>query len=42
MIGGFFLVDGATQEEAIAIASQCPAARWATVAVRKVAPCHVG
>lgn len=42
MIGGFFLIDCATQEEAIAIASQCPAARWATVEVREIAPCHVG
>lgn len=41
MIGGFFLINCATREEAIAIASECPAARWATVEVREVAPCHV-
>ena len=41
MVGGFFLIDCATREEAIAIASACPAARWATVEVREVAPCHV-
>ena len=42
MVGGFFLVDCASQEEAVAIARQCPAARWATVEVREAAPCHVG
>jgi len=42
MVGGFFLIDCATREEAIAIASACPAAQWATVEVREVAPCHVG
>jgi hypothetical protein len=39
MIGGFFLVDCATQQEAIAIASECPAAEWLTVEVRGVAAC---
>jgi len=37
MIGGFFLVNCATQEEAIALASECPAAEWPTVDVRGVA-----
>ena len=41
MIGGFFLIDIATREEAVAIARRCPAARWATVEVRECAPCHV-
>lgn len=41
MVGGFFLINSATREEAIEIASACPAARWATVEVREVAPCHV-
>lgn len=41
MVGGFFLIDCATREEAVAIASECPAARWATVEVREVAPCHI-
>jgi len=40
MIGGFFLVDCATREEAIRIAAQCPAAEWCTVEVRRVAPCY--
>ena len=42
MVGGFFLIDCTTRDEAIAIASECPAARWATVEVREVAPCYVG
>lgn len=41
MVGGFFLVDVATREEAIAIASRCPAARWAVVEVRECAPCYL-
>jgi hypothetical protein len=40
MIGGFFLLDCATRDEAIALASECPAAAWATVEVREVAPCY--
>lgn len=39
MVGGFFLVNVATREEAIALAQQCPAAEWATVEVRGLAPC---
>ncbi len=39
MIGGFFLVDCATREEAISIASECPAAEWLTVEVRGLAAC---
>lgn len=42
MVGGFYLIDCATREQAVAIASECPAARWATVEVREVAPCYVG
>jgi hypothetical protein len=41
MIGGFFLLDVATREQAIALAERCPAAGWATVEVRECAPCHV-
>lgn len=40
MIGGFFLVECATQEEAVALAAECPAAAWATVEVRRGAPCY--
>ena len=39
LIGGFFLINCATEQEAIAIASECPAAEWLTVEVRGVAGC---
>lgn len=42
MIGGFFLVDVPTREDALAIAAECPAAEWASVEVRAVAPCYDG
>jgi hypothetical protein len=41
MIGGFFLLDCATREEALAVARRCPAAEWATVEVRETAPCYL-
>ncbi|TFW01126.1 dehydrogenase [Oxalobacteraceae bacterium OM1] len=40
MVGGFFLVDCATREEALDLAARCPAAEWATVEVRGLAPCY--
>jgi hypothetical protein len=40
MVGGFFLLDCRTREEALAIAQACPAAEWATVEVRETAPCY--
>jgi hypothetical protein len=40
MVGGFFLLDCATREEALAIAAECPAAEWSTVEVREVGPCY--
>ena len=39
MVGGFFLVNVDSREEAIALAQQCPAAQWATVEVRGLGPC---
>ena len=39
MIGGFFLLTCETREQAIAIAGDCPAAKWATVEVRELGPC---
>lgn len=39
MIGGFFLINCATHQEALAIAAECPAAEWLTVEVRGVAAC---
>ncbi|MDE1007095.1 MAG: YciI family protein [Paraburkholderia fungorum] len=41
MIGGFFLLDCETREEAVAIAQACPAASWCTVEVRKTGPCFL-
>lgn len=40
MIGGFFLLDCATRDEALEIARQCPAAAYATIEVREAAPCY--
>jgi hypothetical protein len=40
MIGGFYLVECASPDEALAIARRCPAAEWATVEVRPVSPCY--
>ena len=40
MVGGFFLLDCGSRDEALAIAAQCPAAEWATVEVRALAPCY--
>lgn len=39
MIGGFFLLNCDSREEAVAIAQSCPAAAWCTVEVRKLGPC---
>jgi hypothetical protein len=39
IVGGFFLLDVATREQALALAAECPAAEWASVEVREVGPC---
>ena len=39
MVGGIFLLDVKTREEALAIAHECPAVEWATVEVRELGPC---
>jgi hypothetical protein len=39
MVGGFFLLDVSSREEALAIARDCPATEWATIEVREVGPC---
>jgi hypothetical protein len=39
VVGGFFLLRCDTREQALAIASECPATEWATVEVREVGPC---
>jgi hypothetical protein len=41
MIGGFFLLDVKTREEALVIARGCPAAEWATIEVRETGPCYI-
>ncbi len=41
MIGGFFVVEVETREEAEAIARECPAAEWATIEVRETGPCYL-
>lgn len=40
MVGGFFMVDVASRDDAVALAARCPAAEWATVEVRALAPCY--
>lgn len=40
MIGGFYLLNCDTREEAIEIARACPAAQWCTVEVREIGPCY--
>ncbi len=40
VVGGFFLLDCDTREEALAIAAQCPASEWSSVEVREVGPCY--
>lgn len=40
MVGGFFLLNCATREEALAVAAECPAAAWASVEVRATGPCY--
>ena len=41
MIGGFFLLDVPTKEDALAWAERCPAAAWTTVEVRETGPCFL-
>ena len=40
LVGGFFLVDCQTREQALALAAECPAAEWATIEVRETGPCY--
>ena len=40
MVGGFFLVECDSRDQAAALAAQCPAAQWATVEIRAVGPCY--
>ena len=38
-VGGIFLVDVPTLQDAVALARECPAAEWAEVEVRALGPC---
>jgi hypothetical protein len=40
MIGGFYLLECETRDQAVAAARECPAAEWATVEVREFGPCY--
>ncbi len=40
LVGGFFLLDCPSREQALAFAAECPAAEWATIEVREVGPCY--
>jgi hypothetical protein len=39
-VGGFYLLTCDTRDEALALASECPAAEWATIEVRETGPCY--
>ncbi|MBK8183971.1 MAG: dehydrogenase [Candidatus Competibacteraceae bacterium] len=41
MVGGFFLLDCDSKAQALAVASECPAAEWATIEVRETGPCYL-
>lgn len=41
MVGGFFLLNCRSRDEALALARECPAAEWASVEVRETAPCYL-
>jgi hypothetical protein len=39
LIGGFFLLNCDTREQALGFAADCPAAEWASIEVRETGPC---
>lgn len=41
MVGGFFLLQDVSRDEALAIAARCPAAAWCTVELRALGPCFL-
>jgi hypothetical protein len=41
MVGGIYLLNCDSRDEALAIAAECPAAQWCTVEVRETAPCYM-
>ena len=42
IVGGFFLLDCGTLQEAVSIAHECPATEWAEVEVREIGRCWEG
>ncbi|HEV3180663.1 MAG TPA: YciI family protein [Steroidobacteraceae bacterium] len=40
LVGGFFLLDCGSREQALRLASECPALEWAAIEVREVGPCY--
>lgn len=40
LVGGFFLLNVDSRDDALAWAARCPAAAWATVEVRETGPCY--
>lgn len=40
MVGGFFLLDCESREQALTIAGECPAVEWGTVELREIGPCY--
>jgi hypothetical protein len=40
LIGGFFLLNCASREQALRLAQECPAAEFATIEVRETGPCY--
>ena len=39
IVGGFFLLDINSRDEAMRIADDCPAAEWSTIELRQVGRC---
>ena len=39
-VGGFFLLDCKSREEALALAEQCPASEWVAIEIRETGPCY--
>jgi hypothetical protein len=40
MVGGFFLLNCISRQQALAFARECPAAEWASIEVRDTGPCY--
>lgn len=40
LVGGYFLLNCETREQALGFAAECPAAAWASIEVRETGPCY--